>query len=295
MATSVSMPKTTCHARSISLPSRPHPLDASIEDQLSRLRSSENGAFTSASSICHNLSGIKDLYEHMNDLIRLPLNQQALSHQPNHDEAEEVLDGSLCLLDPYRSTMDILSQMKESVLELQSSLRRRSAKESAPVNYTTSIKKINKMVSQCFGNLKKLKKSSTLDQFQTNSSILSVVGMLKEVGAVSISTLKSVLTYVSEQDANKVDMIDHALYALGTDMKFGQDLLRQLETLRLAITEIEDDLEAVSRCLLIFKLQIVNYDSFDSLDSKNPRHISAYACLEKLCSFALHKPCVRMP
>ncbi|GAB4832990.1 hypothetical protein Ancab_007012 [Ancistrocladus abbreviatus] len=290
MAAPVSMPKTTCHARSISLPSRPHPLDASIEDQLSRLRSSENGASTSAYSICCNLSGIKDLYEHVNDLIQLPHNQQALSHQLNRDEAEEVLDGFLCLLDLCSFAMDALSHMKESVLELQSSLRRRSGEESALVNYTTSKKKINKMVCKFFGNLKKMEKSSASGQLEKDGSFLSVVRMLKEVEEVSLLTLKSVVAYVlgtkpgsrrhgwslvaklmqpkrvscqTEEDANPGNKIDNALYAQGTkqwstDMKFVQDLLEQLEALGLAISEIMDDLEAVSRCLVKARVSLLN-------------------------------------
>ncbi|GAB4828415.1 hypothetical protein Ancab_035413 [Ancistrocladus abbreviatus] len=290
MATSFANQRTTCHARSISLPSRPHPLDASVEDQLSRLRASETGASSSASSICHKLSGIKELCEIVNDLIQLPLNQQALSHPLNHDEAEEVLDGSLGLLDLCSSTMDVLSQMKASVLELQSSLRRRSGEESDLANYTMSRKKINKLVSKCFGNFKKLDKSSALVHSEKDSSTLSVVRTLRELEAVTLSTLKFVLAYVSgtkaesrrhgwslvaklmqskrascetAQDANEVDKIDHALYALGTkksstDVKSVQSLLKQLETLELSINEIEDDLEAVSRCLVKTRVSLLN-------------------------------------
>ncbi|GAB4832995.1 hypothetical protein Ancab_007018 [Ancistrocladus abbreviatus] len=271
-----------------SLPSRPHPLDASIEDQLSRLRSSNSGASSSVSSICCTLSGIKDLYENANDLIQLPGNQWALSHEPNHDVVEVVLEGSLGLLDLCGSTLDVLSQMKQSVLELQSSLRRRSDGELALVNYLMSRKKINKMVSRCLENLQKVEKTCALEQLERNGSSVSCVRMLNEVEAVSLSTLKSVLAYALgakatsrgrgwslvaklmnskrvsfDEDANEVEKIDRTLYALevkksNIENRVVQNLLKQLETLEMDIKEVEDALEPVSRCLVKTRVSLLN-------------------------------------
>ncbi|RXH87733.1 hypothetical protein DVH24_034633 [Malus domestica] len=49
------------HTRSNSFPSRPHPIVQQVDEQLSRLRSSETTS-TSSISINHNLSSIGDLY-----------------------------------------------------------------------------------------------------------------------------------------------------------------------------------------------------------------------------------------
>uniref|UniRef100_A0A6N2LTE2 Uncharacterized protein n=1 Tax=Salix viminalis TaxID=40686 RepID=A0A6N2LTE2_SALVM len=56
-----------CHVRSISLPSRSHPLNASVEDQLDRLRSS----LTTSTSAYHKLSGLKALYD-VSRILQLP-------------------------------------------------------------------------------------------------------------------------------------------------------------------------------------------------------------------------------
>ncbi|KAI3956796.1 hypothetical protein MKX01_027981 [Papaver californicum] len=50
--------KIAYHARSISLPTRSHPLAAAVEEQLCKLISSDLNA-----SISNNLVALKDLYE----------------------------------------------------------------------------------------------------------------------------------------------------------------------------------------------------------------------------------------
>ncbi|KAF5186836.1 hypothetical protein FRX31_023574 [Thalictrum thalictroides] len=68
--------KASYHVRSISLPSRSHPLTLTVEDQLNRLRSSE--ATSCSSSTCHNFN---ELYESVRDLLELSLTQNSLSNE----------------------------------------------------------------------------------------------------------------------------------------------------------------------------------------------------------------------
>ncbi|GAB2289281.1 hypothetical protein Dimus_023586 [Dionaea muscipula] len=208
------MARTSCHARSISLPSRPHPVDAGSEDQFSKLRAwawasnNYNGASYSASSIAHTLSCTKDLYEQVKALIELPLNQQALAlaHRLNRDSGvEEVLEGSLCLLDLCAFTLDLLSQLKELVIELQSSIRRRRDGDLCLANYIAFRKKANKTISKCFISLREMEKKkkkkegkSCKTEIMADDKKEHVVRMLKEVESVSLWALKSVLVYVSE-------------------------------------------------------------------------------------------------
>ena len=98
------MVASTGHVRSNSLPSNTHPLVASVEEQLYRLKASEE----TFSSINHRLGGLKELYERVDDLIHLPLTQQALCRE----QLEDVLDGSLRLLDACGTARDVLSQMR---------------------------------------------------------------------------------------------------------------------------------------------------------------------------------------
>ena len=61
-ASSSSIPKTSYHARSISLPSRPHPLIPQIDEHLCGLRTSE--ATSSSSSMTQKLRSLENLYEY---------------------------------------------------------------------------------------------------------------------------------------------------------------------------------------------------------------------------------------
>ncbi|MCL7043075.1 hypothetical protein MKW94_019324 [Papaver nudicaule] len=90
-----------------------------LEEQLCQLRTTEQA--TSSSSICKNLSGLKDLYECVEDF---------LSTQDG-ECLNSSLDGSIVVLD---------------VCKLQSSIRRRSNEVS---EYMVSRKKITKVVRKC--------------------------------------------------------------------------------------------------------------------------------------------------
>ena len=61
----------------------------------------------------------------VDDLLVLPHALKALSQECGDRCIDELLDGSLRLLDVCGTAKDALSQMKESANELQSILRRR--------------------------------------------------------------------------------------------------------------------------------------------------------------------------
>ncbi|KAL2468127.1 hypothetical protein Fot_51652 [Forsythia ovata] len=80
------------------------------------------------------LASLRDLHEDFNNLIQLPSVQQALA---NENFTSELLDGSLKLVEICGIARDVIFLMKESVQELQSSLRINRGFEA----YTTSRKK----------------------------------------------------------------------------------------------------------------------------------------------------------
>ncbi|KAH7567034.1 hypothetical protein JRO89_XS07G0009000 [Xanthoceras sorbifolium] len=101
-------------------------LTSSVEDQLNRLSTSQATSSSSfSSSVCQKLGGLRDLYENVDDLLQLPLTQQALSHEQHRKKVEEILDGSLRLVDVCGTTRDLFSQIKECVQELESFVRRK--------------------------------------------------------------------------------------------------------------------------------------------------------------------------
>ncbi|CAK9178344.1 unnamed protein product [Ilex paraguariensis] len=242
-----------CHTRSNSLPSTSHPLTSSVEVHLQRLKALEtSNSSLSASSICNNLSSLKDLHDLLNDLIQLPSIQQALLHERRDKWADEVFNGSLALLDVYGTTRDVLLNMKESVQELQSSLRRkRDIQSGLPQEigaYTISRKKANKIVFKCFQNMKHIEKNySSAALVDTDSNLVTIISILKEVETISFSILSE-----EQADCQEVEKIDGALYALTIQKSSGeinfvaeQNVLKQLQTLAQAIQELEEGLEAI--------------------------------------------------
>lgn len=266
-------PKASFCNRSISLPSSSHPLDASIENHFRRLKASQAGP--SSTSLCQSLYSMKELQEQMNDLIHLPHNQQVLSHDQQRVEVEEVLDGSLALLDASSSALDALSQLKESILDLKSAFRRGSNDEGIHA-YVMSRKKINKALSKCVANLKKAEQSCALKQMENDGSITRI---LQEADAISLITLKSLLSYVmgkkvsqtrgwslvnklvksknlspDSENATEVENIDYAL-CKNADTKV---VMKQLEALEMVILELEIGLESFSRCIVKTRVSLLN-------------------------------------
>ncbi|MBA0607689.1 hypothetical protein Godav_019958 [Gossypium davidsonii] len=90
MASSTLNQKSNFHARSNSLPSRPHPLVlvTQIDEHLCRLKSNES-ASSSSSSMSQKLSGLSNLYELVDNLLQLPLTQKSLAQQCNDKQAKE--------------------------------------------------------------------------------------------------------------------------------------------------------------------------------------------------------------
>ncbi|WRX13742.1 Protein BPS1 [Theobroma cacao] len=124
-------------AETRSLPSRQHPLTSQIDENLSRLRASE--AASTSASIGHKLNGLQDLHECVDMLLQLPLTQQALAQEQHLACVEDLLDGSLLLLDACSTAKDALLQSKECIQELHSILRRRRGAEMGLANEVCSL------------------------------------------------------------------------------------------------------------------------------------------------------------
>ncbi|XP_027166453.1 uncharacterized protein LOC113766457 [Coffea eugenioides] len=272
-------PKFSSHARSISLPSSSHPLLVTVEAHIQRLKSSEVASSTSQLLACQKLDGLKNLYECLDDVLQLPLSQQALSN-------EDVLDGSLMLLDICGAVRDIYSQMKETVQELESSLRRKRNGDLANEvsSYMISRKHLNKMISKCYKDLKKAAKNCNLEAVNKEAEKLPLVNLIKEVQEVSLSILESTLSLVSpfkagsqpkgwslvskllqhrtpssEGHSNSAAMerIEIELHLINKN-KSNKDVVKELEALDSSIQELAEMLEIVFRLLLKTRVSLLN-------------------------------------
>ncbi|KAJ1393646.1 hypothetical protein SESBI_34830 [Sesbania bispinosa] len=219
MAASHLNTKSNFHARSNSLPSRPHPIILQCNEHLDRLRSSHETS-SSSSLLSHKLGGLQDLHECVEKLVQLPLTQEALLHEPQESWVDELLYGSLRLLDVCTAAKDSLLHTKECMRELQSIMRRKRGEEmgitTEAKKFLTSRKVVRKAILKALGNLKAttracwcldglvvstaLATTSKEGNFSSNikdQQTLALVSLLKDVEVVTLSIFESLLNFIS--------------------------------------------------------------------------------------------------
>ncbi|OMO72162.1 hypothetical protein COLO4_27794 [Corchorus olitorius] len=270
------------HARSNSLPSRQHPLTSQIEENLNRLRSSQSAS--TSSSLGQQLIGLQDLNEYVDILLQLPLNQQALAQEEQRKCVEELLDGSLVLLDVCNIAKDALLQTKEFTQELQSILRRRRGVEGLANEvrkYLTSRKAVKKAICKALKNLK---------HFENKQSTYSceVTSILREVEAVTCSVLESLLSFVSgpasksklsrlnpvsklmhhkkvaseedEENTNEIVNVEASLrsFVKSENIKHVENLQHELQNSESCIQDLEEGLESLFRRMIKARVTVLN-------------------------------------
>ncbi|KAK6131418.1 hypothetical protein DH2020_034843 [Rehmannia glutinosa] len=264
------------HSRSNSFPSQSHPVMNDVEDHLCRLKASQSPS-TSAISICTNLASLKDLHDGINNLIQMPSIQQALSNEQGENWVNDLLEGSLKLVDLCSFTRDIVYLTKESVQDLESSIRRKADDINA---YMTSRKKIAKMVKKCIKNLK----SSTAIPDRDNKDLKAIGTMLKEAESLDLSVLESLLIHLSgekeksnqrswsllskvtqnkrvhsevEPESGAEDLCYLNIHKSTKSMD-SKNMLKQLKTSEMNIQEIVEGLEAFFKSLVKTRVSLLN-------------------------------------
>ncbi|XP_038887203.1 uncharacterized protein LOC120077390 [Benincasa hispida] len=271
--------KKSFHIRSNSLPSKPHPVVDEVYENLCRLKASE--ATSSSSSLCKKLNGLQDLHDSIDKLLRLPLTHRALVDSKSVDD---LLEGSLKILDVCALAKEALSQMKESADELGSALRRRRDDTVIDVQkYLNSRKMIKKAMHKV---LKGMERSSS----QKSDESFEIVSLLKEAEAVTYNSIEFLLSFIAgpklpskisrwslvsklmqpkrvtnKEDGaygNEVEMVDASLYSITShksdvfvQVEDVQNSLRKLES---CIHDLEEDLESLYRHLIKNRVSFLN-------------------------------------
>ncbi|KAE8727202.1 putative Eukaryotic translation initiation factor 3 subunit A [Hibiscus syriacus] len=135
--------------------------------------------------------------------LQLPHTPQALA-QEQHRKLVELLDGSLSLLDVCGTAKDALQKTKECTQELQSILCRRRGTEclaNEVRKYFTSRKAARKAICKALKNLKHMENKLASSSFSKDGETGAVISTLKQVEAVTISVLESMLTFISGPEA----------------------------------------------------------------------------------------------
>ncbi|XVF45656.1 hypothetical protein PTKIN_Ptkin02bG0224500 [Pterospermum kingtungense] len=199
------------------LPSRPHPLIPQIDEHLCRLKSNAAASSSSSSSIGEKLNGLRDLFElvesllklpltqqslaqqcndkQVKSLLQLPLTQQSLAEQCNDKQVNELLNGSLRLLDVCGVAKDAFLQAKEDTRQLQSILRRRGDDAEFTHEakaYLASRKKAKKSINKSLKDLKSRCGSAHLE-----NDVEATFSMLREVEKITFALFESLLSYIN--------------------------------------------------------------------------------------------------
>ncbi|XVE67283.1 hypothetical protein DITRI_Ditri08aG0148300 [Diplodiscus trichospermus] len=269
------------------LPSRPHLLIPQIDEHLCRLKSNET-ASSSSPSIIKKLSGLRDQYELVDNLLQLPLTQKSLAQQCNDQQVNELLNGSLRLLDLCGAAKDALLHAKEDAQELQSRLRRRRGDDSGLKNeakkYMASRKKAKKLINKHLRDLK--------SKCSFQNGVEATFSMLRDIGGVSLTVLESLLAYISgtvmkpkstnwslvsrlmhsrrvtcegkASESNEFDTVDAVLCSLigHKTRKCGhmstENAQIELQKLESSIQDLEDGVECVLRLLIKTRVSVLN-------------------------------------
>ncbi|XP_022748869.1 uncharacterized protein LOC111298420 [Durio zibethinus] len=285
--------QTIHHTRcnSFPLPSTQHPLSTEVNEHLNRLRASAATSTSSSSSISHKLNGFQDLYVCVDELLQLPLFQQALAQEQHKEWVDELLDGSLRLLDLCSTTKDVVLRTKESANELQSALRRRKSGEIELVSevrkYLTSRKVVKKTIHKALGNLKGIQTKqifSPSDDHETKA----IVSILREVESVTSSMFNHLLSLINGpnpgswllfsklmhhkritweeagRDINGFENVDTALKSLASQKMSKSENIMNLEIqnhlkdLELCIQVLEDGFDCLFRCMIKARVSLLS-------------------------------------
>ncbi|KAF3544433.1 hypothetical protein DY000_02009883 [Brassica cretica] len=250
------------HARSNSVPSMQHPQAAHVDEQLTRLRSSEAASSSSSSSIYQRLSNLQDLHDSLDKMLRLSITNKALSQV----QVEKLLDGSLRILDLCNVAKDALSQMKEGLKEIQSILRRKRGDLSAEVKkYLATRKFLKKSFQKVVKNLKVSQNKESTDKS------LIVFG---EAEAVTVGVFERMFCFMSGSKAcgkwslvtklmsqTKSTCEDEANEFTRLDFVFESGKLLNMEDVQLlesCIQDLEDGTESLSKSMIKYRVSLLN-------------------------------------
>ncbi|KAK7309396.1 hypothetical protein RJT34_06087 [Clitoria ternatea] len=281
------------HVRSYSLPSGSHPSTIRVEEELNKLKTWEATSTFTSQSIGTGLCLLENLYICLEDLLKVATTQKVISHHQGEKCIEELLDGSVRLLDICGNTRDTMLQIKENVEALHSALRRRkgdSSIERSIVEYNSFSKKMKKNAKKLITSLKHMESKFGVSPILNQDQDFALVArILREVIKMNMSIFQSILSFLAgpaskskaskwlvvaklmhkgvvsceenSQEFNELQCVEASLSTLiseGTNVTKMHASHERLKDLENAIESLENGLESIFRRLVRTRANLLN-------------------------------------
>lgn len=278
MVTFSQTPWSRYRARCISLPARSHPSTIRVEEELAKLRSSDPSSFSSIEAICSSLSGLVELYRCINEVLNLPLAQQALASHRREIWVQELVDDSVRFLDICDNTRDTVLLIKESIRELQSAIRRSKYEDSGIENSIAAYICLRKRIKH-----ESLKKSlASLRQMDCttgaspplqleNEVTAAVIRVLREASSVTSSIFNSLLSFLAvpvqwRSKPSRWTLVSRLVQKGAISRNNQTERMNELENLEIAMEELRfgsssRDTEAKEKIEGIVRERLMGLDS----------------------------------
>ncbi|XP_010446897.1 PREDICTED: uncharacterized protein LOC104729636 [Camelina sativa] len=203
---SVFMSAQTTHqpVRSVSLPSRIHPLSVKLRAALNRLsiwRRSSSSISVSASfgyeTLLVGLVNLTEFYGCVHELLESSYVKHTLLHHQEGKLLADSLDGSVVLLDVCEATREVIVVMREHVANLKSAVRRKGGVVEKEVKaYVNFRKKAKKQISKHINALKKMESKGIPTNIDQDSAI-PPTSVLRETIEITVSIFRHLLLFLS--------------------------------------------------------------------------------------------------
>ncbi|KAI8549036.1 hypothetical protein RHMOL_Rhmol07G0320200 [Rhododendron molle] len=197
-----SLPKSTSHFRSTSLPCTSHPLISQLKDHLNHLKSwAAAGSIPDTRTsawLCDGLAQLKTVHDYLDDILHLPKTQDSLRRQP--EWIERLLEDFLRFVDVYGIFQTLVFTLKQEHSATQVAIRRKD--ESKIEMYAKAMRKMEKEMTNLVSTVPCTAGSSS-NSFTGNvdAELVEVILDVKEVTVLVSTALFSgvSLSFVSKK------------------------------------------------------------------------------------------------